>query len=287
MVLLDSASLACAMACVLLFALQPDPSTIVSVAVACAMAAKPNRARRLVADAQAVLSSESQPFIFEDREDLDDRDGGKDGAAAAGEKSFRSNKQNLTVFLTHKRNEVEAEIARVTAFLDLIDGGGDDTTAAAKPSKKRKHAGDDGDAAASKPASKITYDITDLASHYTRTFLLHDITLGTARSELVTAVFQALYSFGLNFMLRHRSSIEAKLPDAVLKTITHAFSKADGGAGGGDGDGEGDGAVTASSCQLRWSKVFSESNAGAAEAKDVWLEVCSGSGDWIISQVSG
>lgn len=47
---------------------QVDPSTIVSVAVACAMACKPNRSRRLIAEAEEIMTRAPQPFLFEDRE---------------------------------------------------------------------------------------------------------------------------------------------------------------------------------------------------------------------------
>jgi hypothetical protein len=47
--------------------IQPDPSSTVTVAIACALSGKPVRCRRLIDEARENLERDKQPFVYDDR----------------------------------------------------------------------------------------------------------------------------------------------------------------------------------------------------------------------------
>lgn len=256
------------------------------MALACALAGKPNRARRFLADAEDNLASNSQPFL------VDDRDRDEEGP---GDKSA-----HMATYLAHKREEVEGDMKRIQTFLDErapLEEGESETAPLASKKRRRDVATDRVATPAPQP-----HAITDLTDFYCRTFLFRgDFSgdCGTPRNAVVESVWEGLCTLGCDFMLKHRAAVEAGLASQLQKRVKCAFSK---------DTVSPDGTVT-SFPRLRWSKVF-RSPAGAVHP-ETWMEVCgasciligfstdvlfsclipqlaqicSGSGDWIVHQV--
>ena len=234
---------ACTCPCIL----QPDPSSITAVAIACALGAKPNRARRLLEDAEAILDKEAQPFVYEDRDEEDGNIG------------------NMTTFLAHRRAEVLADIARVRAFLNATSPAAETGAAAAAGSRKRHRD-------APEPAPSISFDISSLAPYYARTMLFNgiDASAPLTKEDVANHVLSTASTLGCQFMLRHRVVVEAGLGTTLSKQLVKSFVMRPAAAAATDAADE---APLPVAPALRWSKLFKDSN-GAGPQKDVWIEVC-------------